>query len=108
EAGGQKNVVMKLGFVGVQAPSYPDNTIHLWTGGPQEAVLQVQLRRGAGVNIEAFQERLRHALPPALPNVQFTFEASDIVSRVMSFGSPTPIEVAVTGPSLKDDAAYAG
>ena len=29
-----------------------------------------------------------------------SFEAGDIVSQVMSFGSPTPIEVAVQGVSL--------
>ena len=36
----------------------------------------------------------------ALPDVSVSFEAGDIVSQVMSFGSPTPIEVAVQGPSL--------
>jgi multidrug efflux pump subunit AcrB len=36
----------------------------------------------------------------ALPEVTVSFEAGDIISQVMSFGSPTPIEVAVQGPSL--------
>src|SRR5206468_6880636 len=36
-----------------------------------------------------------------------SFEAGDIVSQVMSFGSPTPIEVAVQGVSLPDNLAYA-
>jgi multidrug efflux pump subunit AcrB len=35
-----------------------------------------------------------------LPNVTVSFEAGDIISQVMSFGSPTPVEVAVQGPSL--------
>ena len=39
--------------------------------------------------------------------MRFSFEPADIVSEVMSFGSPTPVEVAVTGPSLADDRAYA-
>ena len=39
--------------------------------------------------------------------MQVSFEAGDIVSQVMSFGSPTPIEVAVQGVSLQDDAGYA-
>ena len=42
-----------------------------------------------------------------MPGVRFSFEPADIVSEVMSFGSPTPVEVAVTGPNLADDRAYA-
>ena len=41
------------------------------------------------------------------PDRQFSFEAGDIVSQVMGFGSPTPVEVAVQGISLQDDYAYA-
>src|SRR4029077_6640534 len=42
-----------------------------------------------------------------MPSVRFSFEPSDIVSRVMSFGAPTPIEVAVSGPNLDDSRQYA-
>lgn len=100
---GKGNVALTLGFVGVQAPSYPVNTIHLWTSGPEEAVLQVQLKPEAHLAIESLQERLRKRLAAALPEVRLSFEPSDIVSRVMSFGSPTPIEVAVSGPALAAD-----
>ena len=42
-----------------------------------------------------------------MPGVRLSFEPADIVSEVMSFGSPTPVDVAVTGPSLADDRAFA-
>jgi multidrug efflux pump subunit AcrB len=101
------NVEISLGFVGTQPPNYPINTIYLWSSGPEEAVLQVQLKPGAGIGIEDLKERLRHKLPQELPDVRFSFEPSDIVSRVMSFGAPTPIEVAVSGPNLADSRQYA-
>src|SRR5262249_44400143 len=41
------------------------------------------------------------------PNVSISFEAGDIISQVMSFGSPTPIEIAVQGPSLPANRAFA-
>ena len=104
---GPENVEISLGFVGTQPPNYPINTIYLWSSGPEEAVLQVQLKRGAGIGIEDLQERLRQKLPQELPGVRFSFEPSDIVSRVMSFGAPTPIEVAVSGPNLADSRQYA-
>ena len=93
-------------FVGVQPTSYPVNLIHLFTSGPGEAVIQVALKPGAPQG-EPLRERLRENLRAALPDTRISFEAGDIVSQVMSFGSPTPIEVAVQGISLGDDYAYA-
>ncbi len=104
---GATNVAITLGFVGVQPPSFPVNTIHLWTSGPEEAVLQVQLRPGSGVRIAALKERLRQKFAVTLPEVKCSFEPADIVSRVMSFGSPTPVEVTVSGPNLAADRDYA-
>jgi multidrug efflux pump subunit AcrB len=104
---GPENVDISLGFVGTQPPNYPINTIYLWSSGSEEAVLQVQLKSGTGIKIEELKERLRQDLPRELPGVRFSFEPSDIVSRVMSFGAPTPIEVAVSGPNLADSRKYA-
>ena len=39
--------------------------------------------------------------------MRFSFEPADIVSEVMSFGSPTPVEVAVNGPNLAENRAFA-
>src|SRR6476661_3094645 len=104
---GPDNVEISLGFVGTQPPNYPINTIYLWSSGSEEAVLQVQLKRGTKIGIEDLKERLRQKLPQELKGVRFSFEPSDIVSRVMSFGAPTPIEVAVSGPNLADSRQYA-
>lgn len=104
---GAKNVGTSLAFVGVQASSYPINTIHLWTSGPEEAVLQVQLAEGAGIPVETLKARLRQDLAERLPGVRFSFEPADVVGQVMSFGSPTPIEVAVSGPKYADDHDHA-
>jgi multidrug efflux pump subunit AcrB len=99
EAGGADKVETSIGMVGVHNSSFPVNLVHLWNGGPEEGWLAVQLKRG-GVRIEAFKERLRGVLAKELPDVRLSFEPQDILTRVMSFGSPTPIEVAVTGPTL--------
>ncbi len=96
---GPQSVESTLGFVGVQPPNYPINTIYLWTSGPEESVMQVQLRLGAAP-VEALQETLRKKLALVLPGVRFSFEPSDIVSRVMNLGASTPLEVAVSSPSL--------
>ncbi len=97
---GPANVEITLGFVGVHAPNYPINLIYLWNGGSEEGVVQVQLKPGTKVRVEALKEKLRQRFAAELPEASFSFEPSDIVSRVMSLGSPTPIEVAVSGPNL--------
>ena len=98
---------MTLGFVGVQNAAYPINTIYLWTSGPEEAVMQVQLNPKAGIRVADLEERLRQKLSQELPGVRYSFERSDIVSRVMSFGAPTPIEVAVSGPDFTKTRPFA-
>lgn len=104
---GPGNVDITLGFVGVQPSSYPVNTIHLWTGGPHEGVMLVALKSTATVRSEELKERLRRKLPKLVPGGTFSFEPGDLVSQVMSFGSPTPIEVAVSGPSLSANRQHA-
>ncbi len=104
---GPENVSITQGFVGVQPPSYPVNLIHLWTSGPHEAVLLVALKRGGGLSVEAVKERLREKLPRRFPGTQYLFEAGDVISQVMSMGSPTSIEVAISGPKLEANRAYA-
>jgi multidrug efflux pump subunit AcrB len=104
---GLDNVDITTGFIGVQPPSYPINTIFLFTSGQQEAVLGVALKPSAPTVSDALKETLRQKLKSALPNVLVSFEAADIISQVMSFGSPTPIEVAVQGPSLPANRSFA-
>src|SRR5215813_2174432 len=104
---GPDNVEISLGFVGTPPPNYPINAIYLWSSGSEEATLQVQLKRKSGIRVEALQQTLRQKLPQEFKDVRFSFEPSDIVSRVMSFGAPTPIEVAVNGTNMADIRKYA-
>lgn len=104
---GAEHVSITTDYVGVQPASYPVNTIYLWTSGPHEAVLQVALKPSARLRGEALKERLRQRFRQELPDVTISFEAGDIVERVMSFGSPAPVEVAVQGPNVSANLAFA-
>src|SRR6266566_2480374 len=104
---GYDNVAVTLGYVGTQPPAYPINTIFLWTSGPLAGVIRVALKPDSPVSVRELEEHLRKTLPDMFPGGEFSFEAGDIVSQIMNFGAPTPIEVAVNGPNLQDDRAYA-
>ena len=103
---GPDNVTITSDYVGTQPASYPVDLIYLFTGGPQDAVVRVALKEGVRGD-EALREQIRDSLRRSLPQLRISFEAGDIVSQVMSFGSPTPVNVAVQGPSLDDDYAFA-
>jgi multidrug efflux pump subunit AcrB len=81
------------------------NLIHLFTSGPEEAIVQVQLKPGHP-HAESLRESLRAAFQKQLPDLKVSFEAGDIVSQVMSFGAPTPVQVDVQGVDLDQDYAY--
>ena len=104
---GPENVEKSLAFVGVQPSSYPVNLIVLWTSGPHEAVMLVDVNDAAGISTVDLQERLRERLPEIAPGSLVTFEPADLVSRVMSFGAPTPVEIAVAGANLEANRTYA-
>jgi multidrug efflux pump subunit AcrB len=127
---GADNVELSLGYIGLVPSSYPINNIYLWTRGPEEAVLRVALKQGSGVRVEGLKHRLRKKLPQRLGKwlgdqlrgeglpveqvnqrvrgLKLSFEPADVVNEVMSFGSPTPIEVAViSGPDFAESRAYA-
>jgi multidrug efflux pump subunit AcrB len=103
---GRDNVQITSDFMGVVPSSYPVDLIHLFTSGPQEAIIQVALKPDTPRG-EALRERIRAHLRQELPACQVSFQAADIVTQVMSFDSPTPIEVAVQGASLENDYGYA-
>jgi multidrug efflux pump subunit AcrB len=104
---GPGTVDITLGYVGVQPSSYPINTIFLWTGGSHEGVLQVALRPDTDTTLEGLQETLRTEFHERFPDAQFSFEPGDIVGRIMNFGAPTPVEVAVMGPDFAASRTFA-
>ncbi len=103
---GPNQVEITSDFVGVVPSSYPVDLIHLFTSGPQEAIIQVAVKPDTPRG-EALREKLRRSIKEQLPECQISFEAGDIVTQVMSLGSPTPIEVAVQGISLQEDYKFA-
>jgi multidrug efflux pump subunit AcrB len=107
EAGGADKIEISIGMVGVHNSSFPVNLVHLWNGGPEEGWLAVQLKPGTGIKIEDFREKLRGSFARELPELRISFEPQDIVTRVMSFGSPTPIEIAISGSALPVSKVYA-
>ncbi len=103
---GADHVELTLANIGNPPWSYPVNGVFVWNAGPQEALVLVALKPDAP-SVPALQERLRARLSREMPDVRVSFEAGDIVSQVLDFGAPTPIDVGVTGANLAETRAFA-
>ena len=103
---GEENVDVSVSYAGSQPPSYGNSSIYIWTSGPQEAVLDVSFKDEAKVQIKPLQEKIRAQAVQEFPDLQISFEAGDIVNKVMNFGSATPIQVDVDGPNYNENKGY--
>ena len=46
---------------------------------------------------DAYIKQLREKLPSRFPGVQFFFQPADIVTQILNFGVPAPIDIEITG-----------
>src|SRR3546814_11914039 len=54
-----------------------------------------------------YVRELREKLPLEFPGVTFSFLPADIVSQILNFGSPAPIDIQIRGPKVDADFDYA-
>lgn len=94
------HVDISSAFIGTQPSSYPINTVFLWTSGPHEAVIKINLQKNANTGIEDFKEQIRQRVASDLPGAVLSFEPGDLVEQVLNLGTNNPIEIAITGRNL--------
>ena len=89
-------------------PTSSINTVYNNSGliGYQDGDIYVTLTEDHGPTAD-YVRTLRERLPQAFPGAQFSFLPSDIISQILNFGAPAPIDVQVSGPKLDKDRAYA-
>jgi len=104
---GPENVEISSAYVGTTPSSYGTASIFVFTSGPHEAVIQVALREDVHLNMDDFKERLRAKIKKQLPTLKVSFEPIELVEKIMSQGSPTPIEVSVAAKDIKEAYGYA-
>jgi multidrug efflux pump subunit AcrB len=84
------------------------NTIYNNTGtiGESDGDIQISLNPGHAPTAD-YVGRLREVLPRRFPGMTFSFLPADIVSQILTFGAPAPIDLQIRGNDLSADYAYA-
>jgi len=76
------------------------------TIGVFDADMLITLNEGP-TGADAFVKTLREQLPGAFPGTTFSFLPADIVSQILNFGSPAPLDVQIAGGNLQATRAFA-
>jgi CzcA family heavy metal efflux pump len=97
------NIVDNIGlpFSGINMAYQNTGTI-----GPEDGDALIGLKEGHGSTAD-YIKQLRTILPQKFPGTTFSFLPADIVSQILNFGLPAPIDVQVIGNNQKANYAYA-
>jgi CzcA family heavy metal efflux pump len=76
------------------------------TIGPEDGDALISLKEDHDPSA-GYVKALRTVLPQKFPGATFSFLPADIVSQILNFGLPAPIDVQVIGNNQKDNYAYA-
>jgi CzcA family heavy metal efflux pump len=76
------------------------------TIGPQDGDILISLNEGHAPT-DAYVTHLRDKLAHDFPGTTFSFLPADIISQILNFGAPAPIDVQVMGPNADENMAYA-
>ncbi|HEY0190544.1 MAG TPA: efflux RND transporter permease subunit, partial [Kofleriaceae bacterium] len=68
--------------------------------GGQDADILVALKDKHG-STPGYERRLREVLPHEFPGAIFYFQPADIITQVLDFGLPAPIDVEIEGPKFE-------
>ena len=67
--------------------------------GPGDADVFINLTKKHH-SLDDYQRELRKRLAASFPSTQFQFLPADIVSQILNFGLPSPLDVQVVGPNV--------
>ena len=69
--------------------------------GTSDAEILVGLNQQHHHPTASYIRKLREGLPREFPGVEFFFQPADIVSQILNFGLPAPIDVQLMGPDME-------
>jgi hydrophobic/amphiphilic exporter-1 (mainly G- bacteria), HAE1 family len=79
------------------------SAIYTSNSAPHTAFVQVALQDGHRTSSFVYMERVRERLAQEMPELTVLFQSGGRVDSVLNSGAPSPIDVEVTGPSLRED-----
>ncbi len=93
----EKDLVTVLDNIGLPYSSINLTYSNSGTIGTADGEILVQLKPERGKPTSVYVDDLRRRLPHEFPGVQFFFQPADIVTQILNFGTPAPIDIQIVG-----------
>lgn len=103
---GKEHIGISSVYVGNHPSLFSVSPIYLFMAGPHEAVFQIALK-DFHTDMDTFKDELRKRIKKNVPDVTVSFEPIELTDKVLSQGSPTPIEIRIAGKDKKRNEEYA-
>ncbi|GAO45615.1 efflux RND transporter permease subunit [Flavihumibacter petaseus] len=103
---GKEHIAISSVYVGQHPSQFSVSPIYLFMAGPHEAVFQVSLK-DYHTDMDEFKDKIRERMHQVIPDVRLSFEPIELTDKVLSQGSPTPVEVRISGKNKIQNEVYA-
>lgn len=104
---GKEHVGISSVYVGTHPSLFSVSPIYMFMAGPHEAVFQIALKDYHNGDMDNFKDELRARIKKNIPEATISFEPIELTDKVLSQGSPTPVEIRIAGKNKKLNEEYA-
>jgi multidrug efflux pump subunit AcrB len=104
---GKDKIAISSAYIGQHPGQFSISPIYLFTSGPHESVWQVSLKEDFGGTMDELKENFRARMEKEMPDVKVSFEPIELTDKILSQGSPTPIEVRIGSRNKAQNRVYA-
>ncbi len=104
---GDQVKIISSAYVGLHPQTYSINPVFLWMQGPHEAAMQLSMEGEVEGSLDELKDKIREKAREINPNMRLSFEPIELTDKILSQGSPTPIEVRFSGRSKANNQEYA-
>jgi multidrug efflux pump subunit AcrB len=104
---GKDKIAISSAYIGQHPGQFSISPIYLFTSGPHESVWQVSLTEDFDGTMDELKENFRARMHKEMPDVKVSFEPIELTDKILSQGSPTPIEVRIGSRNKIQNRVYA-
>ncbi|WP_047244856.1 efflux RND transporter permease subunit [Maribacter thermophilus] len=102
---GPEHVGISSVYAGMHPSQYSISSLYLFMAQPHEILYQIALK-DFYADMDTFKDSIRSRIHKKLPELKVSFEPIEMTEKILSQGSPTPIEIRLSGIDKTTNVEY--
>ena len=103
---GPEHIGISSVYAGMHPSQYSISSLYLFMAQPHEILYQIALK-DFYADMDTFKDSVRARIHRKLPTLKVSFEPIEMTEKILSQGSPTPIEIRLSGIDKTTNVEYA-